>query len=150
MDKKLEIYLHMQRRTVQWNFFLQAFAQELPQRMSQEEIRTLMHDTGRRTGEMLILPLCDSIEEIEQAANQHWAQLGWGYVYLEERSDYLAIEHRYAPLEEVFGEGAVNWAGAFLEGVYQQWFAQMGASSSLLVKQAEIEKEGCLLYSLKA
>ncbi|MGB6105424.1 MAG: cellulose biosynthesis protein BcsD [Pusillimonas sp.] len=149
MQKKYVEYLSSQLHSEQWAFFLGAMSQELLHQLSPQDVRSLARNAGMRAGRALSLPECDSLEKMEQAANAHWSRLEWGFVSFEEQSGHLAIEHHLSPLKATMGSDAMHWSAGFLEGVYQEWFLLLGASSELQVTQVgEADESGGLVFRL--
>lgn len=142
VQQKLISYLESQRRPAQWGFMAQALVHEVASELSPEEARRLLVQAGLRAGQALSLPQCDSIADLEVAANQHWTDLGWGVASFIEHQDHLEIRHEAVPSEVPSIEGV----GAFLEGVYQQWFFALGAGSHLHVRQQKSGEPNTLLY----
>ncbi len=149
MHDKFSEYLSGRLHDAAWAFFLRPFAQELLSHVSSEDMRGLARGAGARAGRDLPLPACDSLQQMEDAANEHWSRLGWGIVAFQERSEHIAIEHSLAPLRATLGEPAMAWAAGFLEGVYQEWFTMLGAGSELQVRQeGAADPYGGLVYRL--
>lgn len=149
MHDKFSEYLNGQLHNSAWAFFLGPFVQELLSHVSNEEMRNLARSAGIRAGRQMPLPACDSLQQMEAVANDHWSRLGWGIVTFQEYSGHLSIEHRFAPLRATLGEPAMAWAAGFLEGVYQEWFTMLGAGRDLLVRQeGGADSYGGLVYRL--
>lgn len=149
MHDKFSEYLGGRLHNPAWAFFLKSFTQELLSHVSGEEMRALARSAGVRAGRETPLPACESLQQMEAAANVHWSRLGWGMVAFQERSEHLAIEHSLAPLQANLGESAMSWAAGFLEGVYQEWFAMLGAGQDLQVRQeGGVDAYGGLVFRL--
>lgn len=147
MQSKLISYLESQRRDAQWGFLLRSLVRETSAALGPEQARGLMAKAGMRAGLEIELPECDSLEHMEAAANLYWQRLGWGVVSFLERSDCLEIIHEGIPDDELMPkEGLAD----FLEGVYQQWFASLGAGERLQVRQCESAGDNMLKYRLAA
>lgn len=144
MQSKLISYLQSQRREAQWDFLLQSLIHEVSSALGSDGTRRLMVKTGMRAGLDMPLPGCESVEQMQAAANQHWQRLGWGMVTFIEHRDSLDIEHAYAPEKSAVPGGVA----AFLEGVYQQWFVSLGAGEHLQVRQCDSADNEVLLYRL--
>ena len=84
------------------------------------------HRVGSRFAAAHPLPACGSTAELAQALNAYWQQMDWGYVQLADEPESLRIVHYCAPLH-AFGDTALAWTPAFLEGVYQTWLSALGA-----------------------
>lgn len=121
----------------QWQGFLHATAGELASRFGPEDLRAVMQGIGMRFAAEIELPDSNTVAEMETAMSAVWQRLDWGYVELDEQSGSLQLIHHCAPLLAAFGETALAWTPAFLEGAYQQWFMQLGASDVLRVRQVE-------------
>lgn len=142
-------YLSQQSYSPAWAFFLVPLTRELLSHVSAAEMRGLARSAGLRAAVELPLPECESLAQMEAVANDYWAQLGWGVASFSEHADHLAIEHSLAPLGATLGHESMEWAGGFLEGVYQEWFAMLGAGDELQVRQAgEADAYGGLTYRL--
>lgn len=146
MQSKLITYLENQRRDAQWGVFLKALVHELSSSLGSDQTHQLLLNAGMRVGQSMALPKCDSIEQMEAAANRIWSSLGWGVVSFTERRDWLEICHEGAPLDPPSPDAFA----AFLEGVYQQWFVALGAGAQLQVRRHEIAGSDTFLYRLAA
>ena len=150
MQRTLITYLESQRRRPDLGVWLSTVALSLQDSVAPEALRALMRDAGLRAGRNLPLPACESLEHMQTAANEHWSELGWGYVEFSEQSDHVAITHAYAPFSALFGVEAEAWVGGFLEGLYQQWFMLLGAGEDLKVRQLNKGSSDTLSYVLAA
>lgn len=119
----------------QWKGFLSATAGELASRFGPDELREVMHGIGGRFAAEIELPDSNTVPAIEAAMSAVWRELNWGWVELDEETGSLQLIHHCAPLLAAFGADALAWTPAFLEGAYQQWFMQLGASEILRVRQ---------------
>jgi hypothetical protein len=128
-------YFAARQCPMQWKGFLHATAGELASRFGPDDLRHVMHGIGARFAAGIDLPDSNTVPEMEAAMSAIWQRLDWGWVELEEQSGSLQLVHHCAPLHAAFGEDALAWTPAFLEGAYQQWFAQLGASDVLRVRQ---------------
>jgi len=128
-------YFSARQCASQWQVFLLSTALELEDRLPIAERRHFMRSVGRRFGRALPLPDCAKLGDISRAMNEIWTRLDWGWVEISDETDHLRLRHYCAPLEAAFGRPAQDWAPAVLEGVYQQWFEQLGAGSRLQVTQ---------------
>jgi hypothetical protein len=130
------IFDHLFDRQIsrQWRGLLAALAEEFEAQIGRTELRQLMHRVGSRFADARPLPPCASTAELADALNTVWRDSEWGFVELSDRHDYLSIVHYCAPLP-AFGESALAWTPAFLEGAYQQWLSGLGAQG-LAVRQA--------------
>lgn len=130
----------------QWDLFLNTFAREFSREASPDELRGLMRRLGASMAASLPLDAGDSIPGFEAAANRHWATMRWGWCQLSELSDGLLIEHYAAPLAVAFGESALSWSPALLEGIYTEWLKALGSPASLsLAPYGEVDATGRVL-----
>ena len=119
-------YLLERQISPQWRGMLSALASEFEAQIGRDELRQLMHRVGSRFALAHPLPACASTAELAQALNLYWQEMDWGYVKLADETESLRIVHYCAPLQ-AFGDAALTWTPAFLEGVYQTWLSAMGA-----------------------
>ncbi|MGF6603219.1 hypothetical protein P3T23_007973 [Paraburkholderia sp. GAS448] len=127
-------YLLDRQIAPQWRGVLTALAAEFETQLGPEELRQLMHRVGSRFALAHELPPCESTSELSDALNAWWRETDWGFVELSDEAEYLRIVHYCAPLQ-AFGNDALSWTPAFLQGVYQTWLAALGAQG-LSVEQA--------------
>lgn len=150
MSQQRNRYIETQQISRQWQFFLQAFAQEFSQKGDVRELRLLMHRLGRRMATMVKVADGSSLQALEDAMNQVWSEMNWGCVELSEQADALLVLHQFAPLRMAFGEDASTWTPALLEGIYAQWFEALGMDSSLRLSQRSDENaDRVLVFELK-
>lgn len=128
-------YLSGRQCATQWKIFLLSTAQELADKFSTAELRAFMSRVGGRFGRELPLPACTTLDDIQLAMSEAWTRLDWGWVEITDQTDHLLLQHYCAPLEAALGREALAWTPSFLEGVYQQWFEQLGAGDRLRVTQ---------------
>ncbi len=139
MDK-LEVnldYFARQQCSIQWGAFLAAFAGEFGEQIPVGELRVLMARLGKSMAENMPMPAGNTIAELAESINDVWFEMNWGRVDLVEKEDGLFVEHHLAPLQGAFGDEALAWSPAILEGIYAHWFSAMGASSALQLTQVE-------------
>lgn len=127
-------YLLDRQIAPQWRGVLTALAAEFETQLGPEELRQLMNRVGSRFALAHELPPCASTSELSEAFNASWRETDWGFVELSDEAEYLRIVHYCAPLQ-AFGNDALTWTPAFLQGVYQTWLAALGAQG-LSVEQA--------------
>lgn len=140
-------YLLERRISTQWRGVLAALADEFEAQIGRNELRQLMNRVGNRFAAAHPLPACDSTHELAAALNALWRETDWGFVELADDADYLSIVHYCAPLP-AFGESALAWTPAFLEGAYQYWLGVLGADG-LAVKQAgEFDQNATIEFRL--
>jgi hypothetical protein len=127
-----------QNLSPQWRVFLRSLAAEFEAQLSHDELRQLMFRIGERFATEHRLPTCESTADLERALNAQWSAIQWGCVELADEGDYLRIVHYGSPLV-AFGNGALAWAPAFLQGSYQAWLDAMGASPLTVVQASAPE-----------
>lgn len=147
MQSKLAAFLESQRRGAQWDFLLRSLVLEASVALGPEQARGLLVKAGMRAGQEIALPECDSLAQMEAAANRCWRRLGLGVVSFIERSDCLEIVHEGIPSDERASESGL---ADFLAGLYQQWFVSLGAGERLQVKPCDNPDRKTLLYRLAA
>jgi Cellulose synthase subunit D. len=135
LQSPLVAYLESQRRTPQWEFVLKSILLSLQEGVAPEALQVLARDAGMRAGGVMVIPPCESLAQMQQAANDRWAELGWGFVDFSEQLDRVVITHRYAPRVTAANGDLQRWVAGFLEGVYQRWFMSLGAGDELRVRQ---------------
>ena len=128
-------YLMARTRSPEWLDFLRVLADELNEQMSAEELRAFFYVLGRRLADDAPIGEVESLEELEQAANAFMQQQGWGWVSIRDVHTSLELVHSCSPLRAAFGDAAMDWSPALLEGVYSVWMRQMGAGDELELRQ---------------
>ena len=132
----------------QWKGFLNATAAELASHFGPDDLRRVMHGIGSRFAAEIELPDSNTVPAMEAAMSTVWQKLNWGWVELSEEAGSLHLVHHCSPLLAAFGADALTWTPAFLEGAYQQWFIQLGASDVLRVRQlAPAERQTAIVFS---
>ena len=121
----------------EWRAFLAALANELNTRLDTDSIRLLMRRLGTSMAQSSPLPTLLLLTDLEAAMNDAWSLMAWGRVELQDRGIELQITHRGAPIESTFGADSRAWAPAILEGAYEQWLRNAGASNRLRVHQTD-------------
>lgn len=144
LESNLE-YFVQQQCSDQWQVFLGAFAAEFGQQIPVAELRVLMARLGASMAQSMTVPAGNSISELEASINSIWLNMNWGWVALSEKDDGLYIEHHVSPLLGAFGEAALAWSPAILEGVYGHWLSALGASPELSISQVQPAKADKLL-----
>lgn len=144
LDANLE-YFARQQCSVQWSAFLAAFSNEFGQQIPVAELRVLMSRLGKSMAQSVPAPVGNTIAELEEAINDIWFDMNWGWARLVEKDTGLFIEHHAAPLQGAFGEQALAWSPAILEGMYAHWFSAMGAGAALQLTQLEPAKPNSML-----
>ncbi len=140
-------YFTARQCPLQWRGFLAATAGELSARFEPADLRAIMHGIGTRFAADIELADSNDVPAIARAMNAVWHTLDWGWVDIEEKDGAVRLSHHLAPLRAAFGEGAQTWTPAFLEGAYQAWFRQLGASDPLHVRQlGEADEDGALHF----
>ncbi|RQR49243.1 cellulose synthase [Burkholderia sp. Bp9126] len=125
-----------QQFSLQWHGLLRALAAEFEAQLDHNDLRKLMFRIGERFAVEHPLSACESIRELAETLNARWAAIQWGYVELAAEPDYMRMTHYGAPLRS-FGNTALSWTSAFLQGTYQAWFDAMGATD-LTVTQVDV------------
>ncbi|MBN3788761.1 cellulose biosynthesis protein BcsD [Burkholderia sp. Ac-20353] len=128
------------RVSPQWRGFLEALANEFADQLDHDELRQLMARVGARFAAAHPLPHCESTNDLASALNAQWREVQWGYVELADERDFLRITHYAAPLR-AFGDGALAWSPAFLQGAYQTWFDSLGAAGLRVAQEASPEDD---------
>ncbi len=139
LEENLEYFIK-QRCSVQWQVFLNAFATEFGQQIPVAELRVLMARLGTSMAQAIVAPVGDTISQLQESINSIWFDMDWGWVRLVEKEDGLYIEHHISPLKNAFGEEALSWTPAILEGMYAHWFSLMGAGAELQLSQVQSAK----------
>lgn len=139
------VYFSRQRCSPQWQTFLSAFSTEFGQQIPVAELRVLMSRLGTSMAQTMTAPAGNTIAELAESINSIWFDMDWGWVRLIEKEDGLYIEHHVAPLHGAFGEDALAWSPAILEGIYAHWFSLMGAGTELQISQMQPAKPDNLL-----
>lgn len=133
---EIELEYHAaQQSSRQWGDFLLALAGEFQGKIDAGELRSLMFRVGQSMARRMGQPKGDSLKELEAAMNGVWFNMNWGWVRLQEKQNYLLIEHFAAPLFNAFGAAAMPWSTGILEGVYFDWLSALGADSTLRLRQ---------------
>ncbi|VCU72127.1 Cellulose synthase operon protein D [Pigmentiphaga humi] len=138
-------YLGGRQASRQWKKFLAALALEFSGALPEADLRALMRRVGIRFAEQSALSRCETLDDAQRSMNLVWMDQDWGWATVDEQHDALRITHNCSPLHAAFGPHSSAWIAAFLEGVYQKWFEQLGAGSHLMVTQAsEVDAMGCV------
>lgn len=125
-------YYARQQCSTQWFAFLGAFAEEFGSQIPVAELRVLMARLGRSMAKHIQAPSGNTVEELEDSINGIWFNMDWGWVKLTEKDDGLFVEHHASPTMSAFGEDALAWSPALLEGIYADWFSAIGGEDSPL------------------
>ena len=112
----------------QWRSFLQLLGHEWSAGQPSQALHQQMCRRGRALADLHPLPAVTGLLPLEQAMNEVWNALQWGWVRLHDQGIELYLVHHGAPLVDAFGAGSVDWSVGLLEGVYQRWFEQAGAN----------------------
>ena len=124
-------YFARQQCSTQWGAFLAAFASEFGQQIPVAELRVLMARLGNAMAQSIPVPAGNTIAELEESINDVWFDMDWGWTRLVEKDTGLFIEHHVAPLQGAFGDQALAWSPAILEGIYAHWFSNYGGGFSI-------------------
>lgn len=139
MDHKQ--YLEDVQCSKQWQGFLAALAAELEAQAAEDELRALMKRVGFRVVSDWPAFECGSLEELQSAVNAIWRDMDWGWVEMLDKGDHIKLAHHAAPLRAVFGDAALPWVSAVLEGVYGELFSRMGADDALAMQRLPAEPD---------
>lgn len=123
-------HLALERISAQWSGFLAVLSDELQAQLSADEYRALLGRLGARFAQSFELPECDSLAQMEEAANKVWGPLSWGYATFSDSGRQLLIEHHACPLPAAL-QVETELAAGFLEGVYATWLAAAGSPEEL-------------------
>jgi hypothetical protein len=135
MLKKNLQYYESQQCSNQWRTFLAAFSAEFASKGEVSDLRAFMYQMGRTMAAAFPALNGSSLQVLEDGINSHWSQIDWGWVELIEQAESLVVEHHASPLKVAFGEDALVWSSALLEGVYAQLFDNLGMDKSLCLTQ---------------
>lgn len=143
-ETNLQSYFRNQQVSLQWLPVLRALAVEMPAFADPARLRQLFFNIGRRmAGDAAAhFEQVQTIDDLEQALNDFWTPLNWGWVELSEIEDGIDIAHQAAPLAEAFGEDALDWSVGVLEGYYQTVFTVLGASEQMVVRKLGSDEGG--------
>jgi hypothetical protein len=140
-------YLFENQMSRQWRGLLSALADEFEAQIGRAELRQLMHRVGSRFADARPLPDCGSTAELVRALNAIWRESDWGFVDMSDERDHLRIVHYCAPLP-AFGDTALAWTPAFLEGAYQQWLSALGAQGLAVQQSGEFGDDTAVEFRL--
>jgi len=127
---------------------LRALGEEFSQHLPAADLRRIMRRVGQRFGAAVTLPNCRRVDDLQDAMNDVWHRLEWGWVTLDESSEALNIVHHVSPLIAL-GDAAAEWSPALLEGVYECWFGSLGAGERLAVSQTgDLDETGVVRFRL--
>lgn len=119
----------------QWKGFLSALASELNSQMPADELRAFFFVIGKRIAESNPVQVGESLEQLETNLNHYFRSSGWGWVKVQDLHTSLEFLHSCAPLRSAFGDAAMDWCPALLEGTYSVWMKQLGAGDDLQIRQ---------------
>ena len=125
-------YYARQQCSIQWSAFLAAFSEEFGQQIPVAELRVLMARLGVSMAKNLPVPGGNTIAELEDSINSIWFNMDWGWIKLTEKDDGLFVEHQACPVLFAFGDDALAWSPAILEGIYAHWFTAIGGKDTPL------------------
>ncbi|MBC3863285.1 cellulose synthase [Undibacterium jejuense] len=151
MSTKSAEYYENQQCSIQWKAFLKAFSVEFASKGDTSDLRTFMHQLGRTMALEFSIGDGSSLLSLEAGMNKIWSDLNWGWVEIIEEVDSLIIAHHASPLKVAFGNEALSWSPALLEGIYAQWFDGLGMDKSLRLSQRDnvLEEGQLFVYQLK-
>ncbi|MFZ6814257.1 cellulose biosynthesis protein BcsD [Undibacterium sp. Rencai35W] len=144
-------YYEEQQCSTQWRAFLGAFSTEFSAQGDVQDLRAFMFKLGLRMAASFKLEGGATMRTLEASMNKIWCDLNWGWVQLNEEADSLIIEHNASPIKLAFGEQALEWSPALLEGVYTHWFESLGVDKALRLTQkgAALEQGRVIVFQLK-
>lgn len=134
LERDLSYYAE-QGASRQWRFFLQALAEQMSEEVSPEELRGVMQRLGQRMAASLPLGEVKSLDDFTHSINALLREVNWGRAEVSESQDGLTIVHHCSPLAGGFGENAMVWSPAVLEGLYGAWMNELGAGENGWVLQ---------------
>lgn len=145
----LDNYFRSQQVPLQWSPILRALADELRANAQGDDatLKTLFRAVGYRFATDMAKRFEDAntLEDLGYVFNELWTETNWGTVDLAEQGDHIAIEHRFAPLAQAFGDDSLTWSVGLLEGFYQAGFSHVGAGKDLSVRFSGTENDGLRL-----
>ena len=139
MDHKQ--YLEDVQCSRQWQAVLALLADELQSQTDADELRAVMKRIGARLVAEWPAFGCDSLEELQGAVNAIWRDMNWGWVEMQDNGDHINLTHYASPLRAAFGDAAMQWTPALLEGVYGDLFGRLGADATLQLRQLPAEPD---------
>ncbi|MFZ6744048.1 cellulose biosynthesis protein BcsD [Undibacterium sp. JH2W] len=144
-------YYEEHQCSIQWRSFLGAFSTEFASKGDVKDLRAFMHQLGRTMAAGFNVTDGSSLQALEACMNRVWSDMNWGWVELVEEADSLVVAHHAAPLKVAFGDKALDWTPALLEGIYAQWFEGLGMDKTLrLIQREGVFDEGQLfVFDLK-
>jgi hypothetical protein len=137
---ELQTHFRSQACSRQWRGFLRALAQEFAAELSTQDMALLMARIGRRFAGAHPIGVCATLEQVQDAVNQIWDRMEWGYARLEEQADRVDVLHVGSPLQIAMAAEACG-ADGFLEGVYHGWFEQAGMLAGLGIRTLPVIEE---------
>lgn len=133
---KLQDYFRGQQVSLQWLPVLRALALEMSAQAETGELRQLFFRMGEHVANDAGTQFEDvrTLKQLEDALNDFWSQINWGWVELKEIKACIEIYHQASPLAEAFGGEALGWTIGLLEGFYQTVFKVLGAGEAMVVR----------------
>lgn len=120
-------YHQEQQCDTQWRDFLSVLVAELGQLSGREESLEFFRHLGHRLAERLPLREQDTLQGLEQAINEHWRRMDWGWCLFSAQQNMITILHGAWP--ELDKRPGCLWPQALaslLEGVYERWLRGQG------------------------
>jgi hypothetical protein len=133
MDHKQ--YLEDVQCSTQWRAFLAALAAELAADAGEDELCVLMRRLGARMVAGWPAFACDNLDDLQREVNAIWRDMNWGWVEIHDLGDHIELSHFASPLRAAFGDAAMSWVPALLEGAYNDLFGRLGADATLVLRQ---------------
>ena len=127
-------HLALERVSPQWAAFLTLLGSELSSQLPDDELRQLLVSLGGRFAEEHPLGPCADVTALQEALNQVWASIQWGYCTLSDEGQQMTVTHRACPLPAALQLDA-EVVGGYLEGAYAFWLQAAGAPPELVLTQ---------------
>ena len=138
-DQRSLDYYRQRQGGSQWQPLLSRLFTELASSAGVESALDFLHFVGQRMAEDMPVPEQDTLEGLEQAINERWRTMDWGWCSLSAEADMISIVHGAWPrVNGVNATLATNAMASVLEGAYQFWLQrQGGADVDVVVLKAE-------------
>ncbi len=148
MTASIEQYFRSQQVSMQWSPVLFALARELESSAEKDQLRLMIKAVGIRFANSMLDQLSDleTLTDLNDALNDLWGRIQWGWVQFQEAADCIEIAHQFAPLAEAFGDQSLDWSVGLLEGFYETVFNHFGSSASLKAKCISTGDQGQLIF----
>ncbi|ULQ45369.1 hypothetical protein JN531_009530 [Flagellatimonas centrodinii] len=114
---------------------LQSLGQVLAEQVEGPQLRALAYLAGRALGAAHPISTCNTLSDVEAAANQLLRRMDWGWLKVEAGAADVQFLHGCSPLRSWFGADGLSWSGAIFEGIYAEWLQHLGAGEQLDLRQ---------------